>query len=465
MTRFNLINTNAHSLKPKLTSLLDAFNELETDVTVITETWLQDRTEEGLEQGLSLGSGLGILTRNRCLGANGVAYGGVAVVWRENIGKFSEVVCKNPDKFEVFVAAGSLKGHSRKIIVVACYLPPGYNKIRGQLALDYIEARIVDMKKKYQDPYIVVAGNFNQWKIGDALANFQDLREVEVGATQGSRAIDNFTRSVVSSGTLDPLETEGEDETAKSDHRLVYCSSLLERRQAYRWETYSYRLYNEDSVGKFKEWVVMHDWDGVLSVATADDKAEEYQRTVVEAVDSFFPLRTTKRKNTDPPWMNKKMLKMIDARKQLFIEEGGRTAVWKEEKKRVDRAVRDRKRGYMDILREHLLDEDAARNFYRHVKSFGKAEKPKLFDVRDLMPDGQANEETADLLAEYYNCVSMEFDPLGPGTCLVPGTRSSMYSWPPPHIHVVHGAPCPWYKARPRPERIKFHRDTVVIFG
>ena len=78
---------------------------------------------------------------------NGVAYGGVAVIWRESLGKFSEVVYKNPDKIEVLIAAGSIKGHSRKLVVIACYLPPGYSKIRGTTALDYVEGRIIDIKK------------------------------------------------------------------------------------------------------------------------------------------------------------------------------------------------------------------------------------------------------------------------------------------------------------------------------
>ena len=67
------------------------------------------------------------------------------------------------------------------------------------------------------------------------------------------------------------------------------------------------------------------------------------------------------------------------------------------------------------------MAEEAGRNFYRNVKSFSKAEKPKLFDVRDLMPKAQTNDQIAESLATYFNCVSDEFEPLTPEE--IPCTR------------------------------------------
>ena len=62
-------------------------------------------------------------------------------------------------------------------------------------------------------------------------------------------------RSITESGTVTPLETEDDEDgqTKKSDHRVVFCKFLLQRRTKFRWVTYSYRHYNEDSVKKFRE--------------------------------------------------------------------------------------------------------------------------------------------------------------------------------------------------------------------
>ena len=189
---------------------------------------------------------------------------------------------------------------------------------------------------------------------------------------------------------------------------------------SYRWEKYSYRRYTEESVKKFREWVVFHDWDAVLSARTADAKAEAYQAAVVGAVESMFELKTVRRKDTDPPWLDKRTKKLNQDRKKLYVEEGGRAAVWKEEKKRVEGEVRKRKRGFLDRQKDKLQREDAGSNFKRQVRSFSKAEKPRLFDVRDLMP-GLTDEETAEALAQYFNRISDEFEPLGTGD--IPCTR------------------------------------------
>ena len=67
----------------------------------------------------------------------------------------------------------------------------------------------------------------------------------------------------------------------------------------------------------------------------------------------------------------------------------------------------------MDTQKTHLLAKDANRNFYRHVKSFSRFEKPAVFDVRSLFP-GSTDKQAAEKLADYFNEVSREFEPLEP---------------------------------------------------
>ena len=128
-----------------------------------------------------------------------------------------------------------------------------------------------------------------------------------------------------------------------------------------------------------------------------------------------------RRKNTDPPWLDKKTAKLIEDRKKLYVTEGGRTDLWKQEKKKTNEAVKKRKRAFFDRQKDNLLAEDANRNFYEHVRNFAKAERPKLFDMREMLPDGQSDKQSAEDLASYFNRISNEFDPLGWGD--VPCTR------------------------------------------
>ena len=135
------------------------------------------------------------------------------------------------------------------MLVVACYMPPGDCAQRGNECLDFIEDLLIQLKRKYSNPYLVLGGDFNQWKIGDVIGNFIDMAEADVGPTRGTRCIDrtftNFSGDVTGAGTVPRLETD--DFTRASDHRIAFVTAKLKRTSSFKWITYSYRYYNKES--------------------------------------------------------------------------------------------------------------------------------------------------------------------------------------------------------------------------
>lgn len=105
------------------------------------------------------------------------------------------------------MAAGLLRGHSRKLVVVACYIPPNCTRVRGSGALEFITDTVISMKRRFNDTYIVVVGHYNQCNVDVALSDFADISEVQVGNTRHDRSIHriflNMGRTVTESGTLD----------------------------------------------------------------------------------------------------------------------------------------------------------------------------------------------------------------------------------------------------------------------
>ena len=320
-TPFTIINCNARSLCPKIDSLIDCISETDAAVGVVTETWLDDARADTLRGEMINMSGLNMVTRCRKAAENGVHYGGVAVVWSEARCTLKKLDYAAKD-YEILVCSGRMKGHSRHLVVVACYLPPGYVKQKGEEALAEVSEIITDLKRRFSDPYLIVAGDFNQWDVKETLLDFQDIKEVDVGPTRNSRQLDkiftNMSRSIEAAGTLDPLESE---DGASSDHRTAYCTMMMKRIQTFVWQKFTYRHFNEDSVKAFKEWVVFHEWGEVLEAEGSNRKAEAYQKTINEALDRFFPWRTTRRRSNEHPWMNKRIKKLIKDRKDLFWEE------------------------------------------------------------------------------------------------------------------------------------------------
>ena len=141
-------------------------NEMDTHIAVITESWFKDGQElENLKEELHEGSGVGMLCKNRTPNQNGVAYGGVSLLWKDNNIKFREVPLKNPADYEILAAAGSVPGQRRKIVVLGCYIPPNYSRIRGDETLHYITDTLIDLKRQFHDPQFIITGDFNQWNI------------------------------------------------------------------------------------------------------------------------------------------------------------------------------------------------------------------------------------------------------------------------------------------------------------
>ena len=192
----------------------------------------------------------------------------------------SRINMPNPEGFEVLVTQSNLPGHSRKLLTVACYLPPNYSVQRGRDALCHIEDTVLELKRKYRDPFILIGGDFNQWAIDDALQEFPDIREADVGPTRKDRCIDrvftNFGRSIKESGTVPPLEPEPGTQGTCSDHRVAFIKACLPRVRTFEWVTYQYRYYNEEAVLRFGEWLACRDWVDVRDAVGSNKKAELY---------------------------------------------------------------------------------------------------------------------------------------------------------------------------------------------
>ena len=173
----NIVNTNARSLCPKIHSLIDCLEEMDATLGIVTETWLADG--ESLQRDLrdlALGAGLNMECLNRKPNDRGVAHGGVAVVSSSACCSLKRLDLPNPDGYEVLVTMSGLRGYSRKLLTVACYLPPNYSAARAKGALEHVENVIIELKRTYRDPFIVVGGDFNQWRIDEALIDFPDLK-------------------------------------------------------------------------------------------------------------------------------------------------------------------------------------------------------------------------------------------------------------------------------------------------
>ena len=225
----NVINTNSRSLRPKLKSFIQCFISMSLTFAIVTETWLAQGSRLELDaEDLLLGHGLSIKYLNRPPSINGVAHGGIAIISRASVTKMKDYPFPNPSNYEVMGTCMSVANVKRKFYVIAAYIPPNYVVAKGRACLQHINDFVLEIQRASNDPYIMVAGDFNQWPIGEALQDYDGLVEVPTPPTRGDRKIDkiftNWYDDVVDSGCLPPLETEGDGNTVTfSDHRIQMC--------------------------------------------------------------------------------------------------------------------------------------------------------------------------------------------------------------------------------------------------
>ena len=403
-------------------SLADCMSEIEADVAVVTETWLQDSAVEGTVIDLAGEHGLDSFFLNRSeVAANGRKYGGVAVFGRKSSTKFTRIEIKNPDSFEVLCVAGKVNKMKEKVVVIAVYIPPNYTRVKADQCLDYISDVVSEVKRLYDSSIVTVAGDWNQWDVSKVLDDHPDFSEVLHGPTRSDRKIDkflvNFQRLIVQADVLPPLD-DGAGRV--SDHQIPFFKTKF-RVATERKVTYKYRHYTEEGARKFQDWISMHQFDSVYAANDVNSQLELFLDAVHSKMDLFFPEKTTIRRERDPPWINAHVRALIRKRRRVYHREG-RSDIWKSLMKKVRNLVRKRAGRYWQHQKKTLLGSDAARTFFKNVKMYNCKERPPQFDVRSLFSnlDDQAISEK---LADHFNGISMEFDGLDPTA--MPSTYSA----------------------------------------
>ena len=153
--------------------------------------------------------------------------------------------------------------------------------------------------------------------------------------------------------------------------------------------------------------------DEVLGPASSNEKVDAYQATVVGTIERFFSLKTSRKKMTGMPWLDKKDLKDDKEKKSYLCGRQWETyrgmATTEEDHGGEDQDQEERLHG-------HSVGSYPGRGrkqdvFTSMLKNFGQYERPKMFNVRDLLP-GMRDMDVAEELAAYFNRVSDEFDSL-----------------------------------------------------
>ena len=153
---------------------------METDVACVSETWLAER-HEAVCKDVADRTDYDFISRNR----EGRKGGGVCIIYNRKHITMNK--CKLPDsEFEIVAAVGRRTAQRRKILTIAAYLPPKYSTEFNRDFLAFLCDAILTLKNKYNDPYTIVAGDFNRRNLSEAIKDYPDIKPIKTPPTRGT---------------------------------------------------------------------------------------------------------------------------------------------------------------------------------------------------------------------------------------------------------------------------------------
>ena len=217
---------------------------------MITETWIQNNRETTARIGNLLdGSHIELIRRDR--GRRG---GGVAIVYDTRKAKLKKYSIQN-NIYEIVCATGKINNNSRKVAVLAVYLPPKQTAAVTREIETCLADCILRLKTELGDPMIVVAGDLNRKNIDQAFEESHDIKKHNPIPTRGNAALD-IVYSNLSNHTESSLPPLSSDQGPKSDHNVLLVKSEEHHLHRFEKKTIRHRKYTDAGRKHFRQLIV-----------------------------------------------------------------------------------------------------------------------------------------------------------------------------------------------------------------
>ena len=167
---FGIGLTNARSLWQKTDSLAEWMVDHELDVAVVAETWFYECPAlDKLMTDLERGQGISLINKARSNPG-----GGISIAFRKSKIYLKEFRVKC-GRHEIVCTTGNMIKNTRPLYVLATYISTRLRAKSYHELLGLLSDAIMKIKMQTNDPYIILAGDFNNKGIQEALGDYPDI--------------------------------------------------------------------------------------------------------------------------------------------------------------------------------------------------------------------------------------------------------------------------------------------------
>lgn len=404
---YKFLLTNARSLSPKIHSLHTAFIEHDLDFALVTESWLKDG--HVLDRDiidLEWGTDLKIIYKNRPKNAAGLRKvgGGVSIIYNKSRCNLRERKIRG-NNFELVLAVGKVGNIPRQVAIFCVYIEPKMKAAELASLCDLISREVLMLKAK-GNPLIYLGGDMNKRDLHDALADFNDVVQINYSPTRGTSCLDivysnadNLTQS-----TWPPLETR---EGVQSDHLCLVFSGQYVKERNFTWVTKTARKHTEQALYQYGLRLRDANWDNILPAhLSSDELVERFQAWTTALTDELFPMMSMRVRSNEDPWVTNGVRRLARKKNRVYKREG-KSRLWHQLQARMDHLIEQSKSEYVDNIEK----SGSTKQYFAAVKALGTAAKNNEWKLTDLFP-GKDDQQAGEEAAAYFTRITDLFPPL-----------------------------------------------------
>ena len=394
--------SNCRSVILKTESILDMFENCDNDFAILTETWTNEGNQARIEEDFRKGKGLNVLMSSR----EGKRGGGLAVVFRQNKLSFTKHDFFT-GQFEILAVKCKIEVAQKNLFVIATYYPPSMKASDVEKMNELICDEVLKIKLDYKDPFIIIAGDMNKKNCAIFSDDFADIRIIDSPPTRQGERLDLCFSNCKFSGCT-AYSPVWSNEGTESDH-LSLCYGVCFEGKKFTYESVVTRKVTKRGEDEFCSRIRSEDWEAVTRATTACEKVTELHSIVERYKAVCFPLKKSRIRSDEDPWINDYVRRRIRVRNRIFSMEK-RSHRWRTIRDEIRLEMKRLKKAYYEREVDKICNSRDKRSLaYTALKNINNEEKPKVWNITEMCPN-RPLEETLEELADFFNNVTNEYE-------------------------------------------------------
>ena len=305
----SLFLTNANHVMNKLEELTVILPQLGADIIAITETWLSDDIPDSA---CSI-QGYNLVRRDRPnqLGGGVLFYVSCSIDFR-----IIDLPSAVPFNFEVLwisVRPRLLPRPLSVLVYAVVYCPPCYNAESRAELNKYIVEGVDQVSRKYLHAGIFIVGDFNSLET-DNFNRFLHLKQIVSRNTRGHSILDKIFTNCAKY-FLDPIFLAP---LGKSDHNCVLLNPSVPMQHPVGYRNTTYRHLTDIIVERIISDLYAINWQYMYRLESCQLQADFFFGVLYDVINLHAPVRVTRVKNNDKPWITAQFKALISERNEAF---------------------------------------------------------------------------------------------------------------------------------------------------